>query len=372
MKRNPFKYGVVVTGGDFVGREEEMKTLRGEVLSGKSVVLYSPRRLGKTSLLKEFIDRSGDEIIPVFVDLYGLTTKEELARQLLNGVIRESYSTLEKVRDALVKHLSRLGPRVSLTAAGVLSMEFEMRVAMEDDALEEVLDFPQKVAGEKKKRMMVVFDEFQEIAGMNGLALEKRMRSKFQLHRDVSYVFAGSREHILRQMFDEESRAFFEFCRPMSLGPIPREEFSGFIGDKFRATGGRPADEAIGAILTYTGCHPHFTQHLCHEIWFNTRSPKKAQVIEEAVEQIIAQQSSGFERLWDGLRSRNQRALLKGIAIEGGFNYSTEFIGRYTLGSQSQLQKSAGLLKNKAILDDEGKIINIFFREWILRRLVRA
>ena len=170
--------------------------------------------------------------------------------------------------------------------------------------------------------MIMIFDEFQEITMMNGVITEKLMRSRFQHHRNVSYVFAGSKEHLLRQMFEEKTRAFFKFARPLSLGPIPNDEFHPFISKKFRLTGGKALDEIIDKILIYTGGHPYFTQYLCHEIWYITKSPKHENVIDIAIQNIIAQQSIGYEHIWDELKSRNQKALLIGIASEGGYSYS--------------------------------------------------
>jgi hypothetical protein len=201
--------------------------------------------------------------------------------------------------------------------------------------------------------------------------MEKLMRSRFQHHKNVSYVFVGSKEHLLRQMFEEESRAFFKFARPLSLGPIPKEEFTPFIIKKFKQTGKKVSDKVIEEVLSFTNGHPYFTQYLCHEIWYINKSTKDKDIIDVAIKNIIAQQSIAFEHIWDELKSRNQRALLVGIAHNGTYNYSPEFIKEYNLKSQSHLEKSLQMLKNRGILHDNGQIIDIFLKEWVIMKTGR-
>jgi len=371
MAHNPFKYGVVVTGEDFVDRKEEIDILYREVSSGKSIILYSQRRLGKTSLLIEFINRKAKKMIPVYIDLYGMTTKEDLAIQMVNNVINASYTNLDKIKNAIRDFFINLKPKVIISTDGKITLDLSTKKTYDEEELVEIFDFAEKVAKEKKKQIVMIFDEFQEIAMLNGLNMEKLMRSRFQHHKKVSYIFAGSKEHLLRQMFEEKSRAFFKFARPLSLGPIQKGEFTPFIKSKFKTTGGEISNEVIDKILSFTQGHPYFTQYLCHEIWFITKSPKIISVIDAAIQNITDQQSIAFEHIWDELRSRNQRALLVGIANEGGYNYSPDFIEKYKLKSQSHVEKSFRMLKNKGILDDNGQIIDIFFREWVIKRTNR-
>jgi AAA+ ATPase superfamily predicted ATPase len=283
-------------------------------------------------------------------------------------VINASYTKLEKIKDAARDFFSLLRPKLIISTDGKVTLDLSAEKTFKEEELVEIFDFPEKVAQARKRRMIMIFDEFQEITMMNGLGIEKLMRSRFQHHRNVSYVFAGSKEHILHQMFEEKTRAFFKFARPLSLGMIPKDDFSPFISKKFKMTGGSASDEIIDKVLTYTKGHPYFTQYLCHEIWYITKSPKEEDVVDTALQNIIAQQSIAYEHIWDELRSRNQRALLIGIACEGEHNYSLDFIERYGLKSQSRVEKSLQMLKNRGVLDDNGQIIDLFFKEWVIRR----
>ncbi len=371
MHENPFKYGTVVTGDDFVDRLQELQILTRELSSGKSIVLFSQRRVGKTSLIMEFTRRKKNKFTTVFIDLYGMTSKEELAKQIVNAVIQASYTNLDKIHQIIKEYFSYLKPKLLISADGTVSLDIGIERSCQDEEFVEILDFPEKVAKKKKKKIVLIFDEFQEIEMMNGKGIEKIMRSRFQHHKNVTYLFAGSKEHLLRQMFEEESRAFFKFARPLQLGLIPKPEFCSFVTNKFKSTGGKPAQNVIDKILEYTMGHPYFTQYLCHEIWYITRSPKKEYVIDAAIENIVAHQSIAYTHIWDELKSVNQRSLLIGVAAENGYNYSPGFIEKYRLKSQSHVEKSIKLLKKRGILDDEGKIIDIFFKEWLVRKIIR-
>jgi AAA+ ATPase superfamily predicted ATPase len=371
MTPNPFKYGTVVTGKDFVGRKKELKILYQELSAGKSVVLFSDRRLGKTSLLTEFISRKKRGMIPVYIDLYGLTTKEDLVKEIAANVIGSAYTKLNKLKEAAKKVLSGLRPKLVLEPDGKISLDLEFDGKFNDAELMEILDLPQKVAADRNSKVIMIFDEFQEIGVMDGIALEKLMRSRFQHHKNVSYIFAGSREHLLRQMFEEPAGAFFKFARPMELGPISHNEFRPFITDKFKETGGKPDKTIINKILEYTGGNPYITQYLCHEIWYITKSPKWPEVIDAALDNIVAQQSVAYEHIWDSLKSTNQRALLMAIVSESRCSYSHEFINKYNLKSQSHVEKSIKSLKARSIIDSKGEITDQLFKEWLVRRIIK-
>ena len=106
MHDNPFKYGTVVTGNDFVNRPDELKIMTRELAAGKSIVLFSQRRVGKTSLIMEFMRRKKNKFSSVFIDLYGMTTKEELANKIVNSVIQASYTNLEKIQKSIKEYFS--------------------------------------------------------------------------------------------------------------------------------------------------------------------------------------------------------------------------------------------------------------------------
>lgn len=363
---NPFKYGVEVTGGDFVDREKELAEMRREVLSGKSIILYSPRRLGKSSLLKELFKRLKGEAILVYVKLYGVESKQVFAGKIAESVVTSAYTKVDRIKEAL-RLLKELKPNLILTPDGEVKLEISRRIATR--GIEEVLDFPERMAEKRGMRIVVAFDEFQEISLLDGAELEKLMKAKFEEHKHAAYVFAGSRRHLLHQIFADENRPLFKFAKPMELGNIPKEKFSKFISRKFRGTGGSIAGEVISRVLEFTDGHPYFTQQLCHELWYLAKRVRDPSMVNQAIDVVLTHYGVEYERIWDGVRSGVQRRLLLGMAREHEPNlYSTEFIVEYQLKTVAHVQRALKLLENKGLVEKR-KIVDLFFAEWLRRRV---
>ncbi|MEM2205514.1 MAG: hypothetical protein DSO02_05395 [Hadesarchaea archaeon] len=363
--KNPFLYGKVVSGEHFIDRERELAELEAHVEAGRSVILYSSRGMGKTSLVEEFFRRTEGKYTSILIDLFGIQSREALARELVGKVAKKVYGTFERMRKGLQDFLRGLRVDMVLTPGGEVRFEL-LRTPTEED-LAQVLDLPEKVAEEKGLRMVIAFDEFQEIRNLDGEAMEKLMRSRFQHHRRVTYLFTGSRRHLLDEIFSEERRAFYRFGEPMELGPIPGEEFAKYIEEGFRRTGGRISGAAIAHILDLTGGHPSFTQQLCYELWFLSKRVDDEAAVEKAVENVILHERIHYFGIWENLTPL-QRRLLEGLAKEEVGPYSQEFISKYGLRSPAHVRKGLELLEKRGLVE-RGKILDVFFREWIRRGL---
>ena len=361
---NPFKYGVEVSGDDFVDREQEMMELRRELLSGKSIILYSPRRIGKTSLILELFRRLGGKIIAVYVKLYGVETEEALARQILEKT-STAYPKFDRMLKSAQRFFYALRPNFTITPDGEIKVEISRKITPQ--GLEEALDFPEKAAEELGKRAIVAFDEFQEIRLYNGVRIEKLMKAKFEHHRHASYIFAGSKRHLLLEMFSSEDRPLFKFAKPIELGNLSASDFKPFIVGKFRATGGSVQEDIADRILSYTNGNPYFTQQLCHELWNLTKNVEGMGEMIQAVKSIINHNSAEFEHIWGMIKSKDQKNLLLGMSAEPSANiFSTAFIRKYGLKTASNVKKAHGALEGKGLIE-KGDVVELFFVEWIRR-----
>jgi AAA+ ATPase superfamily predicted ATPase len=372
---NPFKYGVEVWGDDFVNRQRELRELRQELLSGKSILLITNRRFGKSSLIAEFFRRLGKEAVCLHLKLYEMDSEAALAGRIVEGISASIFGRPQRALRSITRFFKELRPTFSVSTDGTLTVSLSREIT--EPALAEALDFPERAAEEAGKRVILAFDEFQEIRLFNGQRLEKLMKSKFEEHRHASYIFAGSRRHLLLEMFSSEDRPLFRFAKPMELGEIPREEFLDFILEKFRKTGGKMREEVADWILEYTGGHPYFTQQLCHELWNLTRRVTSQSEVERAIDAIVCHHSIEYEQLWDMIRARGQRNLLRGMALDPGMNiFSGEFIQKYGMRSASHVKKACEALEGRGIVEDwpggRKRIGDLFFSEWIRRRMGRT
>ena len=360
-RENPFVFGRVVSGENFVNRTEELRELEDHVRSKKSVILYSPRGMGKTSLVLELFRRLKKDHTCILIDMFGTRTRGDMAREIVKKVSTSVYGTLERIKKSLGDFLVRLKFDIVITPEGDLRFELSRSPTHED--LGEILDLPERAAEKKGAKLVITFDEFQEVGNLNGESMEKLMRAKFQHHRNVTYIFTGSRRHMLDEIFGEERRAFYGFGRPVELGPIRKDEFSRFISTKFKEFGGTISGESIERILEITGGHPSFTQQLCYELWFISRKVESKSLVENAAESILAHEERHYLKLWENLTPL-QRRLLEGLAKERIGPYSQEFISRYGLRSPANVRRGLELLEKRGFVE-QGKIPDVFFGEWL-------
>ena len=362
---NPFKYGVPVTGADFVDRDAEIAELVRELRSGKSIVVYSNRRMGKTSYLAEVARRHRKDFIFVYVDVYGMTNQTHFLEEMAKRTIAASYGKTEKMVEAVRELLGDLAPRFILSDRGTIGLEFARRDPNHGDLLE-LFDLPETISRAKNKRVVIMFDEFQEIAALDGVALLKTMRSRFQLHKSAVYVFCGSKRHLLYNIFEEYEGAFYKFARPLELGPVPDDEFEKFLVDRFRSGGGRLDPKFARKILSVSRGSPYYTQQIAHELFAITETPSAEADVDLAVDMTLAHQSPAYAAGWDLVKSPLQRSFLLAIASEPTSIYGWEFVKRHGLRSPSHVQKIERSLRVKGIVE-KGRIVDPIFALWLKR-----
>lgn len=376
--QNPFRFGSVVSGEDFADRRRELAELGRELAGGQHVFLLSPRRYGKTSLILTLLGRlRAQGLLTAYVDVFRATTAAQLLELMAQTVLRGVESRPERVLRLAVDLLGKLRPQVGTDSRGkpTLSLDIGNSPRSVLAVQEEVLALPEELAQKRKRRLVLVFDEFQEIQRFPGAGLEKAMRSHFQTHRHVSYLFAGSRESALRDMASRERSPFYKFGRMVTLDPISPQEFVPFLQVRFRRGGLRLSAETGDAVLAAADDVPYNVQRLCHQLW-ELRAGKADRITEEdigdAIAGIVEQDAPHFSAGWDRL-SLHQRQVLQAVARSGGRNvFAGEFLTAHRLGSHSSVQTSLRQLLKEQVLakaNGEYRFTDPFFREWVALRL---
>jgi AAA+ ATPase superfamily predicted ATPase len=359
---NPFKFGGLVTGKDFADRESEMAEILREVRGGTNIVLFSVRRMGKSSLLVELMRRHRGEFIWVYVDLYGVTTKSRLVEVYMSAIAKGAYGTAKKVAEGVRELVKGSRLRLVLNDKGEPGVELSMGEPTVPE-IQEIMDTPEEIARKKRKRLVVVFDEFQEIGALDGVALLKAMRSRIQTHKHVSYIFAGSKRHLLLSIFEEREGAFYKSARPMELGPIPKEDFEKFVIDRFSASGGRIDSETASGVVEAARGNTYYAQQIAHEL-FDISPRPKSRDLESAITASLAHQSPVFQLLWDSVKSPSQRGYLLAVAREGRSSPRSVLIEKYGLKSHSHIQKAVSQLDARGVTEN-GEIVDPMFVLWL-------
>lgn len=368
---NPFLFGEVVSGENFADREKEIEELTSDLKSGQNVIIFSPRRYGKTSLIKEVLKQLSIDYITVYCDVYSATSKEKFVEIYTRELAKATSTRLEEALKTIREYI----PSIQLKLVFDSSMEMpELEVGLGrtkkelDSHIGSLFDYPQKIAEKKNKRVIVVFDEFQELAKLNGDWLFKELRSKIQHHDKVTYVFMGSKRHLFREIFADKNNPLYHIGKLFPLEKIPKKEFAEFIKDKLKDF--EIEEGVIDEILEFTDGHPSYTQQICHTLWEICVKDKKITRtdVERSKDLTIKSLEATYETIWDQL-TPNQRATLVAIAIEKPENiYTEDYRIRHKLSSVPTLQTTIkALLKRDLIVrtKDGYDIADPFMAKWL-------
>ena len=224
--RNPFQYGSVVRGEAFCNRQQEQRDLRRAMENAEKLFVYSERRLGKTSLVRTVLDKLPKRsFIRVYVDLWPTDNEASFVEQMGKALAESLATTPSKMLEAAKTFLGSLSPRMTLDDQGRPKVSIDLtEPTRPGQHLEKVLSVPAKVAARQGKRVVVVFDECQRVMEYGDDLVERKLRSTIQHHEDVSYIFLGSRKHLIQAMFLDKSRPLYR-----AAGHYPLESIA--IGD---------------------------------------------------------------------------------------------------------------------------------------------
>jgi AAA+ ATPase superfamily predicted ATPase len=370
---NPFKYGVVVSGEDFADRGRELKELAGKLRENVRIFLVAPRRYGKTSLIKNAlkrIERRG--LLTAYVDLYWATSSKDFLEYYLSSLLRGSRSITRRALSIVMDFLPRLRPRLIFDQDGRVEFTVDISGHPPVEAEEEVFNLPERIAKAQGKRFVVVLDEFQEILKLDGEQLERQIRAAIQHHSNVSYLFAGSKSHMLIDMVSDRTRPFYQMGTLMTLDKIPERKFRSFIESKFVESGKNISSSALNRILRESDNVPHYVQLLSFNLWdhFQRASYIEEAHVEEALQITLRGQEPAYLTLWEGL-THHQRKTAKAVAAQGGrLLTAKETIRHFDLESASNVAKSLKSLISKGILrTEEGAYVfeDVFFGRWVER-----
>ncbi|HXW08182.1 MAG TPA: ATP-binding protein [Vicinamibacterales bacterium] len=377
---NPFVYGEVVPESAFVDREEELDRLTGDLQAGQKVFLISPRRYGKSSLIRRALrtaERHGALTVEVTVSSYSsyVAFLEGYARALVALETRH-----ERARSWIRDVLGGLRPEVRLEpdaeGRGRLAVSFPSIRSDRDVSrlAHEVFALPARVAETRGRRIVVALDEFQAIGAFDGGSVEHALRAAVQHQRQVGYVFAGSEPALMERMLGR-NRPFYKAGPVMRLQRIPPGRFAPFIEARFRATRIRPAPGLGAAIVDLAGNLPYDVQRLAHELWDDLRATgsrtAEPEHLHATLSRLLGEHETLFEGMWQRLTLAQRGALRAAVLEDGRELLSADVRARYRLSGTSTVQTSLAALTREDILMRDGPryvVVDSLFREWVARK----
>jgi hypothetical protein len=373
---NPFRFGALALDDSFTNRERERAELISAIRNGQDVVLYAPRRLGKSSLAWSAAQvAAADGILVAQVDLMTTPTKERLAAALAATIFEQIASPLERVKEAALAPFRRLQvqPTVTVEEDGsyAFSFGFGERPSDIDATLERLFRLPGELAGSRHRRAALVMDEFQQVVEIDPV-LPNLMRAVFQQQPEVAHVYLGSRRHVMRKIFNDRNEPFWRSAKTIEIELIDPVEFAAFLVERFDAGGKAISPEAVAAVLDHTGGHPHATQELSYFLWERTPPGGEATeaLVPSALEDVLRSEHAHFLLLWEDCTS-NQKLVLEALARERGHPFSTEYRRRQGLGPATNVQRALGTLERREVVAGKSgayRIAEPFLADWLRRR----
>lgn len=371
--KNPFKFGKIVHGDDFCNRTKEIKTLKKNIHDGYSVWLFSPRRFGKTSLLLKAFEET-PEVKCLYFDLYNVQTVDDFCRKYARLLAKELFNWKDNIKDLtsnLAGYFKNMFPVISFDQNGMPSFSLQAATLDKQQEIETLLNIPEQIALKKNLKFCIALDEFQETERIHKF-LVHWMRSAFQNHHSVSYIFLGSKPSMMKSIFTSKNSPFYEFAVKMEIGKISKPDFVKFINDKFNEVNLEIKDNTINQILEVSEGHPHFTQYFASVVFDLIREGEDQNAVNfknKWIELVLNSQSMSFQNIYDQLNS-NQRKTLTAIALTGNESeiFSTETGRKYSLPASSTLTIALKSLIKKDLIGKTSKgyeILNPVFRLWI-------
>ena len=378
--QNPFKFGKEVTGYQFYDREAIKRDLHRKLVDGSSnVVLFAPRRYGKTSLVIRVLEELSvkDGVKGMCFDMTRVTSLARFCETYVNAVYAMVGGRRELMH-LLAEYLAGLRPELSVGVGGAVRIRLDLAAGLTETSIAEALDLPERLSHEMGDIPLVVaFDEFQEVAGLSkDFALEKIFRSCIQAHQNVRYVFLGSKTHLMKRMFADASRPFYNSATPLPLGKPPEDESREFLASRFRDAGIVLGSAELEGILSVSENIPYYLQELASAV-FEAVQPGTAvtaEHLEEAVEDIVAKHAELYAERMAGL-SESKRAILQALATEPTAVFSDEYRHAHALPVSSTLHTALRELQEDGLVnaDETGyHLADPFFVRYIRASPVRV
>lgn len=367
--RNPFRYGAVVSGESFCGREDAILELTNFITIGQNVVLQGERRIGKTSLVCETVRHLKNRLLQV--NFMEVKSTDEACKRILHALLALERSGSRF--DRLMKSLAHLRPIMSLNPiTGEPSVSFDSMSQLNPDSITDIIALIGKAHAVKP--LVVFFDEFQDILKIeNPHIVLVQLRSVIQHQPNVPYLYAGSIRNRMDEIFNHPDSAFFKSALIQTVGPLILSDFTAFIETKFKA-GNRSIDPQCLQQIFYIAAEiTGDIQQLCEALWSVTDNGDHISetTLSTALNLIFSREQKTYEIILTRLSAGYVRMLKALAKLDGKQVASSAFVREAAASNASAVASGLKRMSGQKIVFNDGeqwRFTNPFFRAWLLDR----
>lgn len=356
----PFIFGKIATERNFTDREVETTSLVQNFTSLINTIIISPRRWGKSSLVnkaRKIALEKDNNLRICHIDLFNVRNEEDFYSLLARNVIKETSTKWDEAVETTKSLFSRLVPKISIGTdpANEVSIDFDWKEVKDNP--DEVLDLAEKIAKKKGLKIVICIDEFQNIAEFEEPDyFQKKLRSHWQLHQNVSYCLYGSKRHMMLNIFTDSSKPFYKFGDLKFLNKIDTKYLVEFFKKRFTDTNKNITEEACHLIVELVENHPYYAQQLAQQSWLRSGNECTVDIVKEAHSALVEQLSLLFTTITETLTTQQLNYIKALIAGEKSIS-SAETMSKYKITSATSIARSKTALVQKDILDIQaGKV----------------
>lgn len=357
---SPFVFGKVVSESSFINRKKEIERLSQDFTSHINSILISPRRWGKSSLVKKTASAlSGEQphVVFCFLDLFRIRTEEEFYKQFTTEIIKATSGKLDELMENVKSFLNRISPRLSFGADPLTDFQLSFDVTSDHLDMVEILNLPEKIAKKKNIHIIICIDEFQNIGKYkDSLAFQKLLRSIWQYHQHTTYCLYGSKRHMMMELFETQSMPFYKFGDVLFLQKIKKEHFIKFITSSFSNTNKSISKSLAEKLINTVDNHPYYVQQLAHITWVNCSGKLSKKILEESITDLIEQNSILYQQITNDLSVTQMNFLIAMSKGVRNFN-SAEALNKFSLGTSGNVSKIKRVLTGKEVIDSNNGTI---------------
>lgn len=374
----PFVFGVRVEGDTFTDRKEETNRLKMNFLYGVNTILISPRRMGKTSLVEKVSSMVECESLKIAkIDAFGCRSENDFINAFATAVVRATSTKWEEWIENTKTFLSRFIPKISIGQDPISDFSIALEYNKSNTVTEDILQLPETIAKQKGIKIVICIDEFQQIADFpDSLTFQKKLRSIWQLQRNVSYCLYGSKKHMMETMFQSQSHPFYRFGDIFYLNKIAESDWVEFICNRFKVTGKEISPELATEICNVTDRYSSYVQQLSWLVWLRTTFRATKEDVEYGIDHMLDACEPLFIQQTESLSSYQMnflQALTDGVTT--GFTRS-EILNNYQLGTAANISRLKKALTEKDLIaltaPKKLQISDPILALWLKRRVWRT
>lgn len=365
---NPFLIAGYHSPEFFCDRKAESSTILEALYNGRNITLIAPRRMGKTGLIHHVfyqLKEQKSDVVTLYMDIYSTQSLGDFVRLFANTVLGQLDSVPQKALNRIGQFIRSCRPVFTFDEiTGTPKVTVDVSPTEEESTLKEIFDY----LGSSEKRCYIAIDEFQQIAEYPEKGVEALLRSYIQFLPNVNFIFAGSKQHVMQEMFTSSKRPFYQSTQLLTIGTVNRDEYADFAMAHFAKNNLQLPREVFDAIYDKFDGHTWYIQNLLNRLYGYNRDVEMASIT-YAMEQIVAEQSYSYADLLKAYPAGHVR-LLKAIAQEGCVKevLAGNFISKHKLRAASSVSSSLKkLVANELVYQTtDGYIIyDRFMGEWL-------